>query len=394
MNAKRAEFEEIGHSGGKVTVIIGETERGLTHSMGYSISNPVPCRLVTLYALPQGIPIERINTAGMGVEFPPPSVPGSYVVMLASDREGHFGRTCQFCKKYWRASDAAQAKSGYCAYCGQMPTSLFMTDRQRIYVQSVCSVISHGLNQGPGEYVWDLDELGHDSKDINARAFYLADERQQTHSLCHACGFGQDVLGRASYCCACGTRNDRVFLISDLDNAKQRARDGALEGALRDTVSATDSFISMVVKQLVERVPLSAARKAYWGGNNRPRHKFEEAVRRFDADFGFKIAASLKPKELELAKIMFARRHLHEHGGGIVDQTYLDETGDPLRLGQTLKEDSESVFGLIGAISKASAALMEGFHELFPPSESAIAMGEKYGRVERARKWYPESSQK
>jgi hypothetical protein len=244
--------------------------------------------------------------------------------------------------------------------------------------------MSHGLDQGPGEYIWDLDDLAHDVKDDSSSAFYLADERQQTHFLCQACGSGQDVLGRASYCCACGTRNDREFLMMDLDVAKQRARDGALEGALRDTVSAVDSFIGIVVKQLVDRVPLSTARKSYWSGN-RPRHKFVETIKRLDADFGFKVTGSLKSKELDLANRMFARRHLHEHGGGIVDQTYLDETSDTLRLGQVLKEDVESVFGLIGVVGKAGAALMDGFHELFPPSESAIAMGEKYGRVERGR---------
>lgn len=232
MDKKRPEFEEIGHSGGKVTVTVGRTEHGLAYSIGFSNSNPVPLKIVSLYALPQGIPVERITTAGMGVPFPPPKVPGSCVVMLASDREGWFGRTCAFCKGYWRSGDAAQTESGFCVYCGKTPMgTLALTSRQRMYVQAVCGLITDAVQEGPGVYEWDLDELSRDTKADPASTFYLSDERQQTRSVCLACGTGQDVLGKASYCCACGTRNDRELAQREFEAARARAKAGALEGA-------------------------------------------------------------------------------------------------------------------------------------------------------------------
>lgn len=381
----KTEFEEIGHAGGTVTVHVEEREERLSYSLEFSNSNPYGFKLISLYALPQGVPVERMTVGGLNNPFPPPKVPGSYLIHLSSDREGMFGRTCAFCNRYWRSSDGPHVGAGYCAYCGRQPVSLALTSRQRVYVQSVCALITHGIEHGPGFYRWDLNELSATPADAASQSFYLAEERQQRHRLCLACGVGQDVLGGASYCCACGTRDDRELLEDALDDARQRARSGALPGALRDAVSATDSFVAAIVSELVNRVPLTKERKAYWTGKNRPKHKFRETFERLDRDFGFKTAAALTTHEQALAMKLVARRHVHEHGGGIVDQAYLDETGDNLRLGQSITEAPKEIFEFIGLMGKFSQAVMVGFHELFPASDDAIAMGRQYGRAQKAQ---------
>jgi hypothetical protein len=59
------EFEEIGHSGGKITfrVVTDETGR-----RGYQVSisgnRPVPMVLIAVYALPQGCPLRSSISAG------------------------------------------------------------------------------------------------------------------------------------------------------------------------------------------------------------------------------------------------------------------------------------------------------------------------------------------
>lgn len=385
MSKKRA-FEEIGHSGGKVVAHVEEHAGRTRYSVQYSNSNPVPLKLVMLYALPQGIPVERVGGGyGLGVPFEPPTYPDSLLVPLASDREGMFGRTCPHCRGYWRASDGPQQESGFCPYCGRTPMgSITVTERQHFYVAAVCQLISKAVSSGPGSYALDLDDIPKDPKDPATQAFYLEDERQQTHRACLACGSGQDVLGRASYCCACGTRNDREILAEDLAKARDRARAGELEGALRDTVSALDGFIAAIAEQLVSRVPLSRARKNYWSGE-RPRHRLAATVETLDRDFGFSISNTLKPGELRLAAKMVARRHLHEHKRGVVDQDYLNETHDAVRLGQHLVEEPDEIHALIGLAGKIGTAVMDGFHELFAPDATAIATGEKYGKVARAR---------
>lgn len=379
------EFEEIGHPGGTVAVHVEEGEGGLSYSIEFSNSNPYGFRLISLYALPQGVPVERMSVGGLNNPFPPPKVPGSYLIHLSSDREGMFGRTCGFCRKYWRSSDGPRVGSGFCAYCGRQPVSLALTTRQQLYVQGVCALISHGIERGPGSYRWDLDELSTAHADPASQSFYLAEERQQRHRLCLACGTSQDVLGGASYCCACGTRDDREVLGDALDAARHRARSGALAGALRDAVSAVDGFVATVASELVDRVPLTTSRKTYWAGKNRPKHKFLETVQRLDRDFGFKTEDALKRRDMALAMKLVARRHLHEHRGSIVDQEYLDQTRDTLRLGQRVTESQDEIFEFIGLMGKFGEAVMGGFHELFPPSQDAIAIGRQYGLVDKAK---------
>lgn len=385
--SKKPAFEEIGHSGGKVIAHIDEYAGRTRYSVEYSNSNPVPLTLVMLYALPQGIAVERVGGGyGFGVPFEPPTYPGSYLVPLASDREGMFGRACPHCHGYWRATDPPQQESGFCSYCGRCPSgSITLTERQHFYVDAVCQLITKAASSGPGSYTLDLDDIPKSSADPATQAFYLEDERQQTHRVCLACGSGQDVLGRASYCCTCGRRNDREILADDLAKARDRARVGELDGALRDTVSALDGFITAIADQLVSRVPLCKARKSYWGGD-RPKHRLAATIETLDRDFGFSIAKALTTTELDLAARMVARRHLHEHRRGVVDQDYLDETHDKVRLGQHLVEEPSEIHALIGLAGKIGTAIMDGFHELFVPNAAAIALGEKYGKVEPAQK--------
>lgn len=378
------EFEEIGHPGGTITVHVEKEDDRLLYSLEFSNSNPYGFKLISLYALPQGIPVERMDVGGINKPFPPPKVPGSYLIHLSSDREGMFGRTCAFCTQYWRSSDGPHVGAGFCAYCGRQPVSLALTTRQRVYVQSVCALISHGIEHGPGFYRWELDNLSTAPADPASQSFYLGEERQQRHRLCLACGTGQDVLGSSSYCCACGTRDDREVLGDALEAARHRARRGELAGALRDAVSSVDSFVAAIVAELVSRVPLTTSRKNYWG-KNRPKHKFVETIQRLDGDFGFRTGDALTKSEQLLAMKLVARRHLHEHKGGIVDQEYLDETGDNLRLGQAVTEDQREIFDLIGLMGKFGQAVMKGFHEMFPPSEEAMAIGRQCGRVEKAK---------
>ena len=74
-------------------------------------------------------------------------------------------------------------------------------------------------------------------------------------------------------------------------------------------------------------------------------------------------------------RVMFHRRHVYEHNGGEVDQKYLDDSGDKsVRLKQALRETPDSVFRTTGLILRMAHTLHKGFHELFPPTETPIAM--------------------
>src|SRR5437016_5003866 len=108
------EFEEIGHSGGKITFRI-VTDPGGRRAFQVTISSdrPVPTVWIGVYALPQGVPVESIQLGGIGQLWNPAPFPGCWPVMIASDSEGKFGHNCPSCRAYWRSGPWPNI----CPYC-------------------------------------------------------------------------------------------------------------------------------------------------------------------------------------------------------------------------------------------------------------------------------------
>src|SRR5437870_4439309 len=101
------EFQEIAHSGGKVTITTSTTKEGKRqYNVGYRHSRPGPMTLVGVQALPQGIPVAPMVLGGIGV--PLDLQPGLIPVLIASDSQDQFGHQCPNCGKYWRSGPAAQ----------------------------------------------------------------------------------------------------------------------------------------------------------------------------------------------------------------------------------------------------------------------------------------------
>ncbi len=56
------EFEEIGHSGGKITFRIKTDNKGhCSYQIDFVHARPVPVVLIAVYALPQGVPVGEIQ---------------------------------------------------------------------------------------------------------------------------------------------------------------------------------------------------------------------------------------------------------------------------------------------------------------------------------------------
>jgi hypothetical protein len=77
--------------------------------------------------------------------------------------------------------------------------------------------------------------------------------------------------------------------------------------------------------------------------------------------------------------MMFARRHVYEHKGGVADERYLEESGDSaVRVGELLRESRESAQRLSTLVLRTARNLQDGFHELVPPVEEAIKFGQQW----------------
>jgi hypothetical protein len=385
------EFEEIAHSGGKISFNIKTNDQGHTsYQIGWTSNRPVPTVIFAVYALPQGIPVEGIQLGGIGQKWNPPPIPGCFPVFISSDSEGKFGHHCPNCKGYWRSGPSPNL----CPYCATVaPGYDFLSKAQRHYIRHYCKVLNNALSTVEnGEVIINMDEVADAvGKESEKPAFYVSEQSQQRKFTCSACGEFNDILGRFGYCSRCGMRND----ITDFEDItvtaiRERLNAGNVpEDCVRDAVAAFDAFVAQYAKQLAEMVPLTDRRK-----NRLVKQRFhnlEELRETFKTWFDIDLSEGMKDEDIRYVALMFYRRHIYEHNGGEVDQKYLDDSGDTtVRLKQHIHESRESVHALLSSMVKIARNIHNGFHALFPPIPEPIMTfqenKERMARYEKERR--------
>jgi hypothetical protein len=378
------EFDEIGHSGGKVTFTIKDEEGVRSYQIGYRSSRPVPMVMIAVYALLQGIPVETIHLGGIGEPWNPPPCPGCFPVFIASDSQGKFGHDCPRCGGYWRSGPLPNI----CPYCAMTAAPhQFLSSAQRRYVRQYCDVLSEALDSEDSETVMiDMDIVADAAgKEGEKPAFYVSERSQQRKFTCRSCDEYNDILGRFGYCSLCGSRNDLgEFEDQSITVIRERINKGnAPEDCVRDAVAVFDSFLSQYAKQLAQRVPMTEQRKTRL--LKQRFHNLPEIVDTFKSWFDIDVCAGIKDGEKRFVARMFLRRHVYEHNGGEADQKYLDQSGDAnVVLKQHIHETVEDAHALLGSLVKMARNIDSGFHELFPPIPGPInVLKEKKARMQR-----------
>lgn len=379
-----SEFEEIGHSGGKITfkfVAAGDQPK---YQITFSHNRPVPVVLIAVWALPQGVAVDSIQLGGIGQPWNPPPFPGCFSVFIASDSEGRFGHECPSCGGYWRGGPLPNI----CPYCRIEAAGFqFLSAAQRRYVKHYCEVLSEALDsKQDGQVVIDMDVVADAAGKMGEKpSFYVSEQRQQCKFICGACEEFNDILGRFGYCSSCGTRNDLADFegktvpgIRDRLNAEDTPED-----CVRDAVAAFDSFVAQIAKQLADMVPLTEFRKKRL--LTQRFHNLQEVRETFNNWFDIDVCAGMSEDEYRAVSLMFFRRHVYEHNGGEVDQKYLDASGDTtVRLKQHIHETKERTHSLLSSLVKMARNIHRGFHVLFPPIPVPIkAFEEKQARIAR-----------
>ena len=381
------EFQEIGHSGGKITFHIRTDEAGCKeYQVQITHSRPVPVVLIEVYALPQGIAVEPVAIGGIGHVSAPPSIPGCFPVYIASDSQGKFGHHCPSCDGYWRSGPWPNI----CPYCAATaPSHEFLSKAQQRYVRHYCEVLGDALDSTQNaDVVIDMDFVADAAgKEGEKPSFYVSEESQQYKFTCPACEEFNDILGRYGYCSSCGTRNDLADFETDTVPAirERLTMGGAPEACVRDAVAAFDSLTAQYAKQLAKLVPMTRVR-----GDRllkRRFHDFDDVCGIFRGWFDINIVSGVNENERRFVSLMFHRRHVYEHNGGEVDQKYLDDSGDTsVRLKQVIRELQEDAHRLLGSLLKMARNLHSGFHELFPPIPGPIkALEDKKARIAQYR---------
>jgi hypothetical protein len=217
----------------------------------------------------------------------------------------------------------------------------------------------------------DMDEVADAAmKGLPSPTFRGSEESQQLKYQCSNCKTTNDIIGTCGYCTACGMRNDfDQFSSVAIPAMRKRLIDGApADSVLRDAVSAFDSYIG----HFAQRVPMIKPRRERL---LRPFHDIEESAKNLSDWFGIRLFQGFSEAEQTQLKRMFLRRHVHEHRGGMVDQTYIDKSNDAsVRMGQKLTEVPEEIHGLLSHLLSMAKRVQEGFHDIFPFERRDAAM--------------------
>jgi len=327
-----------------------------------------------VWALPNGIPLCRAELGGIGSRVNVPNVPdGVFEVLISSDSEGLFGRCCPSCNGYWRAS---VREPQFCPYCGLSGPALnFLTTGQASYVAQFCAKMREALaSDTDAEHIIDMDAVADAAgKETEKPPFYYAEESQQNKFTCSECGEVNDILGRFGYCSICGTWNGIQELMEKaVPSIRARINaDGPYDSCVRDAVSEFDSLVGAYVTELVRRVGMSSARKNRL--SNRRFHNLKSAAIDLRDTLDIDILRGLSVDEIAFAELMFHRRHVYEHRGGVADEKYIADSGDKsIRERQALHESAESAHRIVNVILRMATNLHRGFHEIVSRNEEAI----------------------
>lgn len=368
-----ADFQEIAHAGGKLTITKSVDERGhISYGIKYEHQRNNACTIVALWVLPDGRPIRMSPMHGIGAPLDERPTPDSIQVWIASDSTGCFGHHCPRCGGYWRSKSLAAV----CAYCGlQGQDVTFLSNAQRRYIALFCVTFFDLIESDTADSAEiDMDAVADAAGlDVERPSFYVSEKSQQCKFDCKYCGAFNDILGRFGYCSGCGTRND-LGEFRDVDVPRMRARlnaNDSPEKCVQEGVSAFDSLVSKYARQLAKLVPMTKRRRVKL--ETMSFHDLAEVVRIFREWFDIDLRDDMRDADFERAVRMFLRRHVYEHNGGEVSQTYLEKSGDTtVCLKQHIHEEMADVHEFLGSLLKLAGNLHNGFHELFPPRQEPI----------------------
>lgn len=363
------DFQPVKHSGGKITFTFLDKDGERHYQLSFTHATPYPTALFAMYVLRDPrVALGIVRLGGIGDPTSPPPVQPSVLVLVASDREGFFGKVCPRCKRYFR-TDAA-IEHTWCPYCGRdAPAHNFLSESQSKYIDAYLDAFEKGYETGE-PFTLDLDALVEQSGANASPPF--AEERQQTRFKCTKCGAWTDIVGRYGKCPNCGRRNSFALASRQVDALEERVknpryppdkreeRDGEWRLIVKECVSVFEGYARDLLDRL-RTIPATPSRKKAL--SEIEFHDPIKAAESIKAIFDIDLLHALGNDERDFILTRFKRRHIYEHCAGVADEEYVKF--DPsVRPGQLVKEKSSNVTTLIGHVRTMMRNFDEGFHSI------------------------------
>ena len=307
-------------------------------------------------------------------------------IKLLSDEKGYLDRECpnENCLytfkiniKDW--SDKVSDEEVHCPMCGHIDTSdkwwtqKQLEDMREIAVNYAMNMIHDKLDDAFGSLAKSTrrnkyikitykpgKRIGFTNNPIGQS------EEWETDITCESCGTRYSVIGSAYFCPCCGYNSAvSVFdesldsiekMLESLDEMKELfeksyGRDkaetmhrGLIESSLGDIVAAFQKFAECIYKT---KSPASVRVNDF--------QIVEKGSKLFNNATGKGYDEWLNKSELQRMNLLFQRRHIIEHNGGLVDERYINQSGDnSYTLGQHIvvqKKDAEELLSIIKKLS-------------------------------------------
>lgn len=205
-----------------------------------------------------------------------------------------------------------------------------------------------------------------------------ASEVMRQQSTCEECGCRYSSVGAAFFCPACGhnsvistfdasvvTVRKTLGALSEIRRAltnladKDTAEDSARhirENGLVKLVSAFQRLAEALYDTISSEEKQSPRRNVF--------QNLQESSELWRSAIGLGYGEMLRESDLAILARFFQQRHLLVHSDGIVDQVYLDRSGDDgYAIGQRLIVREEDVEVLAGLVSGLAAELRKRVHD-------------------------------
>lgn len=271
-------------------------------------------------------------------------------VSIPADDDGYTGRECprEECLGYFKitfGTGLPDSTTCFCPYCGATEEhDHFWTQDQLKYAESVA------MREVMGALHKDLQAMEFEIKPPRNSMFGIgmslkvephrplplhqyAESRLETHVECAGCSLKYAIYGVFGFCPDCGVHNSRDILEANLALVEKMLaladeqddgpiREKLVENALEDCVSAFDGWGRAACAAFDGRATDPArARSVSFQNLKRARTRVNEL-------FAYDLESPLAPGEFDAAHTVFQKRHVLAHCMGVVDQAYLDSTGD------------------------------------------------------------------
>src|SRR6266496_2254348 len=314
------------------------------------------------------------------------SLPSRINVPIPKDEEGFIGRECPIkdCEGYFKIKPGTGLKGKdlpcHCAYCGHTASlDHFATKDQVEFVRSVAHrKLVDAFRDELKKLEFDIKPKGpfgigismklKPGEPIALRRYRV--RTLETHVSCSECTLEYSVYGVFAFCPDCGNHNSFQILQKNIDlvgkqlslagnQGDQDLKRHLIEDALENCVSAFDGFAREACRI---RAGVSADPKAC---ENLSFQSLPRAAKRVKSLFDLEMTDAIPREDWSAAHVAFMRRHVLAHRGGVIDQQYLQETGESGHLlGRRISISAADVERLAQTALDLGCWLIENLHSI------------------------------